>query len=158
MRAGLRNPAIISVKVEDKSTGQASRQATPTSLRNYYAILQPEQKLAHLVRYLAAHPDQKIIVFVLTCAMVEYIGKVAAELPELAGRGVHAMHGQMVQKKRTLLYEEFVRSECGVLIATDLIARGVDIPDVDCILQYDAPQVCKGRKQCIAAFFGGSCV
>jgi ERCC4-related helicase len=73
--------------------------------------------------------------------MVEYIGKVAAELPELAGRGVHAMHGQMVQKKRTMLYEEFVRSETGVLIATDLIARGVDIPDVDCILQYDAPQV-----------------
>jgi ERCC4-related helicase len=99
--------------------------------------------------------------------MVEYIGKVAAELPELAGRGVHAMHGQMVQKKRTLLYEEFVRSETGVLIATDLIARGVDIPDVDCILQYDAPQVqcrvcrvvdvqrCSRALTRVAVFLGG---
>lgn len=143
MRAGLRNPAIISVKVEDKA-GQASKQATPSTLRNYYAIVQPKDKFAHLVRYLAAHADRKVIVFVLTCAMVDYFGKVLPELPELAARhasgGIHALHGQMVQKKRSAIYDEFVRSQNGVLVTTDLIARGVDIPDVDCILQYDPPQ------------------
>jgi ATP-dependent RNA helicase DDX55/SPB4 len=144
MRAGLRNPAIISVKVEDKQ-GQASTQATPTSLRNYFAMVEPDTKLAHLVRYLAQHPDRKIIVFVLTCAMVDYFGKILPEIPQLAERsasgGIHALHGQMVQKKRTAIYDEFVQSQNGVLIATDLIARGVDIPDVDCIIQFDPPQV-----------------
>eukprot|EP00455_Lapot_gusevi_P037584 TRINITY_DN4215_c0_g1_i1.p1 TRINITY_DN4215_c0_g1~~TRINITY_DN4215_c0_g1_i1.p1 ORF type:complete len:318 (-),score=73.41 TRINITY_DN4215_c0_g1_i1:39-953(-) len=46
----------------------------------------------------------------------------------------------MTQNKRNSVYEQFTKAESGVLLATDLIARGVDIPDVDCILQYDPPQ------------------
>ena len=48
MRAGLRNPAIIEVKVEDKH-GRAQTQSIPTTLNNYYVLLAPDEKMAGMV-------------------------------------------------------------------------------------------------------------
>jgi ATP-dependent RNA helicase DDX55/SPB4 len=46
----------------------------------------------------------------------------------------------MPQKKRDEVYESFRAASKGILICTDLVARGVDIPEVDWIVQYDPPQ------------------
>mmetsp|Transcript_35980 Transcript_35980/g.56155 ORF Transcript_35980/g.56155 Transcript_35980/m.56155 type:complete len:304 (-) Transcript_35980:98-1009(-) len=48
--------------------------------------------------------------------------------------------GKMVQKKREKTYADFVSSEHAVLFCTDVAARGLDIPDVSWIIQFDAPQ------------------
>jgi len=61
-------------------------------------------------------------------------------LPALSGIEITSMHGKMVQKRRSKTYESFIEKEAGVLICTDVAARGLDIPDVDWIVQYDAPQ------------------
>ena len=54
---------------------------------------------------------------------------------------VFGFHGRMVPKKRNALYKKFVALESGgVLFCTDVAARGVDIPDVDWILQLTAPK------------------
>ena len=47
----------------------------------------------------------------------------------------------MVQKKRDGMYARFMASDAGILLCTDVAARGIDIPDVDWIVQYEPPQV-----------------
>jgi ATP-dependent RNA helicase DDX55/SPB4 len=51
------------------------------------------------------------------------------------------IHGKMKQKKRNKIFDSFMKKNCGILISTDLIARGLDFLDVHYILQIDPPQV-----------------
>jgi ATP-dependent RNA helicase DDX55/SPB4 len=56
---------------------------------------------------------------------------------------ITGLHGKMVPKKRTLLYQKFVscdHSSTAVMFCTDVAARGIDIPDVDWIIQLTAPK------------------
>jgi ATP-dependent RNA helicase DDX18/HAS1 len=53
---------------------------------------------------------------------------------------VLTLHGNQKQKKRTSTFFEFCNAETGALICTDVAARGLDIPEVDWILQYDPPE------------------
>jgi len=52
---------------------------------------------------------------------------------------VKDIHGNQKQKKRTATYSEFKNDKSGVLLCTDVAQRGLDIPEVDWIIQYDAP-------------------
>ena len=52
---------------------------------------------------------------------------------------VKEIHGNQKQKKRTATYSEFLLAKKGVLLCTDVAQRGLDIPSVDWIIQYDAP-------------------
>ncbi|TYZ65184.1 hypothetical protein PybrP1_000534 [[Pythium] brassicae (nom. inval.)] len=136
-RAGLRNPATISVQVANNT------QVIPTTLRNYYAIVGHEQRLSALLHFLQTKQDQKLIVFFSTCSAVDFFGRVVEHLlAETAGSAlpVVPLHGKMPQKKRTTNYDRFVALASGLLVCTDVVARGIDLPDVDWIIQYDPPQ------------------
>nr|WCZ58627.1 ATP-dependent RNA helicase [Seculamonas ecuadoriensis] len=111
----------------------------PVSLRNEYLVCHTEDKLAALVTMLDKNRNCKCIVYMLTCACVDYFGKLLPELPQLKGINMLSLHGQMVAKKRTGTYERFVALHECVLICTDLAARGLDIPEVDLVIQFDAP-------------------
>lgn len=52
---------------------------------------------------------------------------------------VYRLHGAIPQAARTVTYRTFAAASCGLLIATDVAARGLDLPAVDLILQADAP-------------------
>lgn len=52
---------------------------------------------------------------------------------------VFRLHGDLEQKTRTLIYNEFSKTRSGVLLCTDVAARGLDLPNVDQIIQYDPP-------------------
>lgn len=58
---------------------------------------------------------------------------------------VFALHGKMVQKKRDGMYARFAECPSGVLLCTDVAARGIDIPDIDWIIQFEPPQV-RGKR------------
>lgn len=49
------------------------------------------------------------------------------------------LHGGIDQKIRTKTYKDFVDSKCSVLFCTDVAARGINVPDISFVLQYDAP-------------------
>lgn len=58
-----------------------------------------------------------------------------------SGAAVHALHGRLKQSQREAALASFARAPGGaVLLATDLAARGLDLPRVDLVLQFDAPQ------------------
>ena len=54
-----------------------------------------------------------------------------------------SLHGQIKQNKRTATFFEFVNATHGILLATDVAARGLDVPAVDWIVQYDPPEEVK---------------
>ncbi|ELP93415.1 DEAD box ATP-dependent RNA helicase, putative [Entamoeba invadens IP1] len=132
--AGCRNPYKILLSTDN---------ITPVSLVNEYVIVPYERRLQTLIHYLKTTKDKKIVVFVLTCDQVEYISAVLHSLPQgeiPEEKRVLSIHGKAKQIYRDKALERFESLESAVLICTDVVARGIDFVDVDCILQYDPPQ------------------
>ena len=79
--------------------------------------------------------EDKFIVFVNSKRQVESVAKLLEEKGYRCG----ILHGGKTQDQRELALEQFKRGRCRVLVATDLAARGLDVPDVTHIINYDMP-------------------
>lgn len=135
VRAGLRNPVRITVK-EKGLAPAATTQKTPSRLSNYYTICRAEDKFNNLVAFLRQHKHEKLLVFFSTCACVEYYGRALETLVKKVT--IHCIHGKM-KHKRNSIFADFRKLKSGILVCTDVMARGIDIPDVNWVLQYDPP-------------------
>ncbi|KAJ8331371.1 ATP-dependent RNA helicase [Batrachochytrium dendrobatidis] len=109
--------------------------ATNEGLEQGYVICPSEQRFLLLFTFLKKNLKKKIIVFFSSCNSVKY----HAELLNFIDIPVLDLHGKQKQQKRTSTFFEFVNAESGVLLCTDVAARGLDIPAVDWILQFDPP-------------------
>ncbi|KAM4710505.1 ATP-dependent RNA helicase DDX55 [Discoglossus pictus] len=134
VRAGLRNPVRIAVK--EKGVAATNTQKTPTRLQNYYMICKADEKFNYLVSFLRQRKQEKHLVFFSTCACVEYYGKALENL--VKNIKVMTIHGKM-KHKRNRIFTEFRKLESGILVCTDVMARGIDIPEVNWVVQYDPP-------------------
>ncbi|XP_052510627.1 ATP-dependent RNA helicase DDX55 [Budorcas taxicolor] len=134
VRAGLRNPVRISVK--EKGVAASSTQKTPSRLENHYMVCKADEKFNQLVHFLRNHKQEKHLVFFSTCACVEYYGKALEAL--VKGVKIMCIHGKM-KYKRNKIFTEFRKLQSGILVCTDVMARGIDIPEVHWVLQYDPP-------------------
>ncbi|XP_022941834.1 DEAD-box ATP-dependent RNA helicase 18 [Cucurbita moschata] len=135
-KAGLRNP----IRVEVRAETQLAPSRTPSSLHIEYLECEADKKSTQLVDILVKNKSKKIIVYFMTCACVDYWGVVLPQLTLLKGFSLIPLHGKMKQTAREKALASFVSLSSGVLLCTDVAARGLDIPGVDCILQYDPPQ------------------
>nr|XP_061800726.1 ATP-dependent RNA helicase DDX55-like [Nerophis lumbriciformis] len=133
VRAGLRNPMRIAVK---EKPGAGTTRKTPAALRNYYTVCRADEKFNALVAFLRQHKHHKQLVFFSTCACVEYFGRALENLVKKVP--VHCIHGKM-KHKRNKIFADFRALKSGILVCTDVMARGIDIPDVEWVLQYDPP-------------------
>nr|WP_303649750.1 C-terminal helicase domain-containing protein [Desulfobotulus pelophilus] len=88
-------------------------------------------------RFIKEHPEDKILVFVRTKVRAERVAKAMhrAEIPALF------IHGDKDQRERLEAMQSFRTGRCRTLIATDVSARGIDIPDVQVVINYDIPDV-----------------
>ncbi|XP_029475841.1 ATP-dependent RNA helicase DDX55 isoform X2 [Rhinatrema bivittatum] len=134
VRAGLRNPVRITVK--EKGVAASSSQKTPTRLQNYYMVCKADEKFNHLVAFLRRRKPEKHLVFFSTCACVEYYGKALGTL--VKNVKILCIHGKM-KHKRNKIFTEFRKLPSGILVCTDVMARGIDIPEVNWVIQYDPP-------------------
>ncbi|XP_075391164.1 ATP-dependent RNA helicase DDX55 isoform X2 [Tenrec ecaudatus] len=134
VRAGLRNPVRISVK--EKGVAASSTQKTPSRLDNYYMVCKADEKFNQLVHFLRNHKQEKHLVFFSTCACVEYYGRALEAL--VKNVGILCIHGKM-KHKRNKIFMQFRSLPSGILVCTDVMARGIDIPEVHWVLQYDPP-------------------
>ncbi|ESO09273.1 hypothetical protein HELRODRAFT_109569 [Helobdella robusta] len=136
IRAGLRNP--VSIVVKQTLSGVAQQvweQKTPTTLKNYYFICNAEDKLNYLVGFLRKHKADKIILFFSTCTCVDYFSNILQKL--LKDRTILSMHGKKGNRRN--VFEKFIKLKSGILMCTDVMGRGVDIPEVAWVIQYDPP-------------------
>lgn len=141
IRVGLRNPVKIEVKVKMRDGNILEDRRTPASLQMSYVVRPASQKLPALVRLLENLPmrPQRSIVFLSTCAAVDYFQHI---LPILlpAGFSLVPLHGKHPAKVREKNFNRFLTSVSPtILLTTDLAARGLDIPQVDLVVQVDAP-------------------
>ncbi|GAB4831981.1 DEAD-box ATP-dependent RNA helicase 18 [Ancistrocladus abbreviatus] len=143
-KAGLRNPVRVEVQAETKSlqnpSAQLASSKTPSGLYLEYLECEAQKKSSQLVDILLQNKSKKIIVYFMTCACVDYWGLVLPRLGILKGSSLIPLHGKMKQAAREKALSSFKSLSSGVLLCTDVAARGLDIPGVDCILQYDPPQ------------------
>ncbi|XP_057483410.1 DEAD-box ATP-dependent RNA helicase 18-like [Actinidia eriantha] len=145
-KAGLRNPVRVEVRAETKSLNESSSSQqlassrTPSGLHIEYLQCEAEKKPSQLVDLLIGNKSKKIIIYFMTCACVEYWGVVLPRLAALKGFSLIHLHGKMKQTAREKALASFTSLSSSVLLCTDVAARGLDIPGVDCIIQYDPPQ------------------
>lgn len=109
--------------------------STVAGLEQGYVICEADMRFRLLFTFLKKHPKKKIIVFFSSCNCVKYY----AELLNYIDLPVLDLHGKQKQQKRTNTFFEFVNAAHGTLICTDVAARGLDIPAVDWIVQFDPP-------------------
>ncbi|CAG9814893.1 unnamed protein product [Phaedon cochleariae] len=132
IRAGLRNPVLVSVSAK-------AAQSTPELLNNYYIVTKDNGKLATLISFLEQKSVQKAMLFLPTCATVDYWSNIFPHIiPKKLELSVLAIHGKM-KAKRNKIMEKYRTIEKGLLLCTDVMARGIDIPEVDWVLQWDPP-------------------
>ncbi|MCJ1482259.1 ATP-dependent RNA helicase [Schaereria dolodes] len=109
--------------------------STVEGLEQGYVICDSDKRFLLLFSFLKRNLKKKILVFLSSCACVDY----HSELLNYIDLPVLALHGKMKQQKRTNTFFEFCNAKQGTLICTDVAARGLDIPAVDWIIQFDPP-------------------
>lgn len=101
------------------------------------AYVEMDDKRFFLERLAKEYPENKILVFVRTKVRAE---RVLAAM-ERVGIQALTMHGGKEQDDRMQVMNEFKKGNIKMLIATDVSARGIDIPNVDYVVNYDLPDV-----------------
>ncbi|XP_018051556.1 PREDICTED: probable ATP-dependent RNA helicase pitchoune [Atta colombica] len=109
--------------------------ATVEGLQQGYVTCPSEKRFLLLFTFLKKNKQKKIMVFFSSCMSVKY----HHELLNYIDLPVMSIHGKQKQTKRTTTFYQFCNASTGILLCTDVAARGLDIPDVDWIVQFDPP-------------------
>jgi ATP-dependent RNA helicase DDX18/HAS1 len=109
--------------------------STVAGLEQGYLVVPSEKRLLLLFTFLKKNRKRKVIVFFSSCMSVKF----HAELFNYINLPVMELHGRQKQLQRSSTFFSFVNAESGILFCTDVAARGLDIPAVDWIIQYDPP-------------------
>ncbi|XP_045414950.1 ATP-dependent RNA helicase DDX18 [Lemur catta] len=129
--------ARISLKKEPLYVGvdDDKTNATVDGLEQGYVVCPSEKRFLLLFTFLKKNRKKKLMVFFSSCMSVKY----HYELLNYIDLPVLAIHGRQKQNKRTTTFFQFCNADSGILLCTDVAARGLDIPEVDWIVQYDPP-------------------
>lgn len=125
-RACLRNP----VKIE-----AASKYSTVDTLKQQFCFLPAKHKDCYLVYILTEMSSSTTMVFTRTCDATRFLALVFRNL----GLRAIPISGHMSQSKRLGALNKFKAGECNILVCTDVASRGLDIPSVDMVINYDIP-------------------
>ncbi|KAK3218019.1 hypothetical protein Dsin_011989 [Dipteronia sinensis] len=125
-RACLKNP----VKIE-----ASSKYSTVDTLKQQYRFVPAKYKECYLVYILTEMPGFSTMVFTRTCDATRLLALLLRNL----GQRAIPISGQMTQSKRLGALNKFKAGECNILICTDVASRGLDIPSVDMVINYDIP-------------------
>lgn len=127
-RLSLKSPTYIGVD-------DARAVSTATGVEQGYCVVPSEKRFLLLFTFLKKNLKKKVMVFFSSCNSVKY----HAELLNYIDIPVSDIHGKQKQQRRTTTFFEFCKADRGILLCTDVAARGLDIPAVDWIIQFDPP-------------------
>jgi len=131
-RLSLSKPIFVEVKTADNV-------ATVGGLTQGYVVCPANHRFLLLFTFLKRNRDKKVMVFMSACNCVKFYD----ELLNYIDLPVQCIHGHKKQAARSSTYYQFCAADKGILVCTDVAARGLDIPKVDWIVQYDPPDECK---------------
>lgn len=130
-RLSLQDPEYISVH-------EAASTATPKSLQQNYVITPLPEKLDTLWSFIQASKKSKILVFLSSGKQVRFVYESFRHLQP--GIPLLHLHGRQKQTARLDITSRFSASKNSCLFATDVVARGLDFPAVDWVVQVDCPE------------------
>ncbi|MCH7372255.1 MULTISPECIES: DEAD/DEAH box helicase [Aeromonas] len=112
-----------------------SKTSTAPTIRQRYWQVTGLHKLDAMTRLLEVEPYEAVLVFVRTKnAAEELAGKLAAR-----GHACEALHGDIPQKLRERTVDKLRQGQLDILIATDVVARGLDVERITHVVNYDIP-------------------
>jgi len=129
-RVSIRTKESIYVEIQSETN-----LATAAGIEQGYVMCPSDKRFLLLFTFLKKNKNKKVMVFFSSCNSVKF----HAELLNYIDVPVLDIHGRQKQVKRTTTFFQFCKSESGTLLCTDVCARGLDIPKVDWIIQYDPP-------------------
>jgi len=129
--------ARISLKGEPLYVGVDDKEseATNAALEQGFVVSPADKRFLLLFTFLKKNRKKKVMVFLSSCMSVKY----HYELLNYVDLPCTCIHGKQKQSKRTETFFKFCNATEGTLLCTDVAARGLDIPLVDWIVQYDPP-------------------
>ncbi|HTA90401.1 MAG TPA: ATP-dependent RNA helicase DbpA [Polyangiaceae bacterium] len=104
-------------------------------IRQLVVRAEQEQKIGALRWLLATHPHESALIFANLKVTVAEIAKVLSE----AGVSAGSLHGDLEQYDRDRVMAKFRNASTRVLVATDVAARGIDVADLDLVVNFDLP-------------------
>ncbi|KAL7142047.1 hypothetical protein ABFS83_08G096300 [Erythranthe nasuta] len=111
------------------------KRVTNEGLQQGYCVVPSARRFILLYSFLKRNLSKKVMVFFSSCNSVKF----HSELLKYIQIDCFDIHGKQKQQKRTSTFFDFCKAEKGILLCTDVAARGLDIPAVDWIVQYDPP-------------------
>lgn len=130
---------LAEAMTRDAEVVDVSSDSPVTGLTKQYYILCDRRDKTAVLRELLERGSPKTVVFCATKDMVDEIYSYLKEYP-LEDRRPGTLHGDMSQIMRERILADFRDNRRLVLVATDVAARGLDVPDVDLVVNYDAPR------------------
>lgn len=131
-RLSLTNPRKIGVS----SDNQVS--STPDSLEQFYVRIPLDEKLDMLWSFIKSHLKSKILVFFSSSKQVQYAYETFRTLqPGISLLKLYGRHKQVTRLETTA---KFTHAQSACLFATDIVARGLDFPAIEWVVQVDCPE------------------
>ncbi|KAI1642357.1 DEAD-domain-containing protein [Daldinia loculata] len=130
-RLSLKDPEYVAVH-------EAAAAATPTTLTQHYLITPVAEKMETLYGFIKANLKSKMIVFLSSGKQVRFVYESFRHLQP--GIPLLHLHGRQKQVARLEITSRFSAAKYSCLFATDVVARGVDFPAVDWVVQMDCPE------------------
>ena len=125
-RATLKDPVRVEVSAKFQ---------TPKQLLQSYLFIPAKHKDCYLAYLVNEHAGQSILIFGATCNNVQRLALMLRNL----GFPAVCLHGQMNQAKRLGALHKFALGARSILVCTDVASRGLDLPTVDVVMNYDLP-------------------
>ena len=111
-------------------------QESSPKIAQYKLLTTGRDKLADLAQIIISKDYKRVMVF---CNTKYNTGMLANQLARLHFN-VDCLHGDLSQAERNRIMQRFKADEINVLVATDVAARGIDVSDVDAVINYDVPE------------------
>ena len=125
----MREPEMIDFSTKDLAV---------ETIEQFYFTVDPERKFDLLAELLKREQPRQAIVF---CRTKRGADKVCRRLTEKLG-GVDTIHGDLQQSARDRVMKRFREGKVSILVATDVVGRGIDVSTISHIINYDSPQFC----------------
>ncbi len=134
MNSGIR--ALADKLLNDPVQVEASKESTVAVTIDHRVLCVDYRNKKDLLLHLLKNDELKrVLIFTRTKAMAD---KLSEELRD-CGRRVDAIHGDREQRIRQKVLQKFRKGFIDVLVATDVAARGIDVPDITHVINYDMP-------------------
>jgi ATP-dependent RNA helicase RhlE len=135
------NPEIKKLAFSQVKTSAIRIQVSPEdpvsrNVTHFVMFVEMDDKRLYLEKFINDHPESRILVFVRTKVRAERVAKAM----ERVSITTLTIHSEKDQTERNAVMTAFKSGKVRILIATDISARGIDIPDIHYVINYDLPE------------------